>query len=140
MQKSKQAYFKDRTLYYSTFPIQEQAELSDWDYQLKAVFTIGILDFVFDEDKANKTKYRYDVKLTDIETHKVFYDKLTFTYLEMPKSTKTIDQLETRFDKWLYVLKNLPKLDRLPESLREKIIDRVFTVAEISKLSNEEYR
>jgi hypothetical protein len=54
MQKSKQAYFKDRTLYYSTFPIQEQAELSDWDYQLKAVFTIGILDFVFDDDKANK--------------------------------------------------------------------------------------
>jgi hypothetical protein len=58
----------------------------------------------------------------------------------MPKFTKTIDQLETRFDKWLYVLKNLPKLDRLPDSLREKIIDRVFTVAEISKLSNEEYR
>jgi len=41
--------------------------------------------------------------LTDIETKKVFYDKLTFIYLEMPKYNKTIDQLETRFDKWLYV-------------------------------------
>ncbi len=139
MQKSKQAFFKDRTVYYSTFPIQEQAEVSEWNYQLKAIFTIGILDFVFDEDKNNPEKFRYDIKLSDIETHKVFYDKLTFTYLEMPKFTKTIDQLENHFDKWLYLLKNLHKLDRLPETLREKVFERVFSVAEIAKFTRDEY-
>jgi predicted transposase/invertase (TIGR01784 family) len=90
LQKTKQKYFKDRTVYYSTFPIREQSQPgSDWDFELKAVYTIAILDFVFDEDKLEKDKYRYNVKLSDIETHKVFYDKLTFVYLEMPKFTKT---------------------------------------------------
>ncbi len=139
MKKSKQAFFKDRTVYYSTFPIQEQAQLSDWNYRLNAVFTIGILDFVFEEDKTNKSKYRYDIKLSDIETNKVFYDKLTFTYLEMPKFTKTITELETRFDKWLYVLKNLQKLDRLPDTLREQMFERVFAVAEIARFTPDEY-
>lgn len=51
IQKAKQNFFKDRSVYYSTFPIQEQAKKGDWDYQLAAVYTIGILDFVFDDDR-----------------------------------------------------------------------------------------
>ncbi|MEA3444530.1 MAG: PD-(D/E)XK nuclease family transposase [Bacteroidota bacterium] len=90
LQKTKQKYFKDRTLYYSTFPIQEQAIVGqDWDFELKKVYTIAILDFVFDEDKDRPEKFRYDVKLSDIDTKKVFYDKLTFVYLEMPKFDKS---------------------------------------------------
>ncbi len=139
MQKSKQNFFKDRSVYYSTFPIQEQAQKSDWNYELKAVYTIGILDFIFDSDKNEPEKYRYDVKLQDIEMNKTFYDKLTFIYFEMPKYNKSIDQLETRFDKWLYVLKNLNKLDRLPEKLKESIFEKVFEVAEIAKFTREEY-
>ncbi len=139
MQKSKQNFFKDRSLYYSTFPIQEQAQKSDWNYELKAVYTIGILDFVFDEDKIDKDKFRYDVKLQEIKTNKTFYDKLTFIYFEMPKFNKSIEELETHYDKWLYVLKNLHKLDRLPENLKEKVFERVFEVAEIAKFSHEEY-
>ena len=135
LQKSKQSFFKDRTVYYSTFPIREQAKRADWNYELKAVYTIAILDFVFDEDKKELNKYRYDIKLTDIDTKKVFYDKLTFIYLEMPKFNKTIDELETRFDKWLFVLRNLNKLDRVPEKLREQIFDKLFETAEIAKFT-----
>src|SRR3972149_11514271 len=47
MQKTKQNFFKDRTVYYSTFPIREQAKRADClpaceagDYELKAVYTI----------------------------------------------------------------------------------------------------
>lgn len=139
MQKSKQNFFKDRSLYYATFPIQEQAQRSEWNYELKAIYSIGILDFVFEEDKKNQDKYRYDVKLIDEETKKVFYDKLTFIYLEMPKFNKSIDQLETKFDKWLFVLKNLSRLQNLPESLRDKVFEKVFEVAEIAKFTKEEY-
>lgn len=138
LQKSKQNFFKDRTLYYSTFPIQEQAKRADWNYELKAVYTVAILDFVFEEDKAERKKYRYNVKLTDVDTCKVFYDKLTFIYLEMPKFDKSIEELETRFDKWLYVLKNLNKLDRIPDRLREQIFERLFEVAEVAKFTREE--
>ncbi|MEA5405294.1 Rpn family recombination-promoting nuclease/putative transposase [Arcicella sp. DC2W] len=138
LQKSKQNFFKDRTVYYSTFPIREQAKRADWNYELKAVYTIAILDFVFEADKNEPEKFRYDVKLKDIETNKVFYDKLTFIYLEMPKFKKTIEQLETRFDKWLYVISNLNKLDRIPDSLREQIFEKVFETAEIAKFSQEQ--
>ena len=141
LQKTKQKYFKDRTLYYSTFPIQEQAIVGqDWDFKLKSVYTIAILDFVFDEDKNRPEKFRYDIKLSDIETKKVFYDKLTFVYLEMPKFNRTEKELETKYHKWLFVLKNLNKLDRIPVELKENIFLKLFETAEIAKLNKEEFR
>jgi len=138
LQKTEQKYFKDRTVYYSTFPITEQAERGDWNYQLKTVYMIAILDFVFDADEAELDKYRYDVKLTDIATGKVFYDKLKFIYLEMPKFTKTIEELSSGFEQWMYVLKHLATLERMPESLQEKIFRKLFDVAELAKLPPEQ--
>ncbi|MBP7496215.1 MAG: PD-(D/E)XK nuclease family transposase [Bacteroidales bacterium] len=138
LQKTKQKFFKDRTLYYSTFPIREQAKKSNWDFELNAVYTIAILDFVFDEDKDESDKYRYDIKLTDIETNKIFYDKFMFIYLEMPKFNKKLNDLKTRFDKWLYIIKNLNRLDKIPEKLREKIFLKFFEVAEIANFSKEQ--
>jgi len=141
LQKTKQKFFKDRTVYYSTFPIRDQAITgSEWNFELKKVYTIAILDFIFDEDKNEPEKFRYDVKLSDIETKQVFYDKLTFIYLEMPKFKKSIDELETRFDKWLFVIKNLHKLDRIPEKLKEHIFLKLFETAEIARFSPEEYQ
>ncbi len=61
LQKSKQNFFKDRTVYYSTFPIREQAKRNNWNYELKAVYTIAILDFVFEADKNEPEKFRYDL-------------------------------------------------------------------------------
>lgn len=141
LQKTKQKFFKDRTVYYSTFPIRDQALTgSDWDFELKKVYTIAILDFVFDEDKNEPDKFRYDVKLSDIKTKKVFYNKLTFIYLEMPKFNKSIDELESKFEKWLFILRNLHKLDRIPEKLKEDIFLKLFETAEIAKFSREEYQ
>lgn len=140
LQKTKQNIFKDRTLYYSTFPIREQAKRTDWDYELKAVYTIAILDFVFEADKDDAAKFRYDVKLKDDKTNKLFYDKLTFIYLEMPKFNKSVDELDTRFEKWLYVIRNLNRLDRVPEKLKEQIFDKLFETAEIAKFTPEQVR
>jgi predicted transposase/invertase (TIGR01784 family) len=141
LQKTKQKFFKDRTVYYSTFPIREQAVIgSEWNFELKKVYTIAILDFVFDEDENQPEKLRYDVKLTDIQTKKIFYDKLTFIYLEMPKFNKSAEELETKFDKWLYVLKNLHKLDRIPEKFKENIFLKLFETAEIAKFNQQEYQ
>jgi predicted transposase/invertase (TIGR01784 family) len=140
LQKTKQEYFKDRTLYYSTFAITEQAIPGEWNFNLKEVYVVAILDFVFEEDKKDRDKYRYDVMLTDTETHRIFYDKLKFVYLEMPKFSKEVDELETHFEKWMYVLKNLKRLDNIPDKLREKIFERIFSVAEIARLTPEEFR
>ena len=137
LQKAKQKFFKDRSLFYATFPIQEQAKRGDWDFKLKAVYTIGILDFVFDED-LNDDKYIYDIKLTDQETGIVFHDKLNFIYIEMPKFNKTEEELETHIDKWLFAIKNLYKFDEIPGKLREKVFERFFEIAEIAQMNPEE--
>lgn len=140
LQKTKQRFFKDRTLYYSTFPIREQAEPGEWDYQLKAVYLVAILDFVFDDDAAEPDKVLYEVKLTDIETCKVFYDKLTFIYLEMPKFRKNAEECLTHFERWLYVLRNLPRLTGIPERFRERIFQKLFKAAEIARFNRQEAR
>ena len=141
LQKTKQKFFKDRTVYYSTFPIRDQAIIgSEWNFELKKVYTIAILDFVFDEDENQPEKLRYDVKLTDIQTKKIFYDKLTFIYLEMPKFNKLAEELETKFDKWLFILKNLHKLERIPEKIKENIFLKLFETAEIAKFNQQEYQ
>lgn len=141
LQKTKQKFFKDRTIYYSTFPIQEQAKKgSEWDFELEKVYTIAILDFEFDEDKKYPEKFRYDVKLKELEIDEVFSDKINFIYLEMPKFNKEINQLETRFDKWLYLIKNLHKLERIPEKLKENIFLKLFKTAEIARFTQQEYQ
>lgn len=138
LQKSKQNFFKDRSVYYSTFPIQQQAQRGDWNFELQAVYTIAILDFVFEEDEDDAERYLYKVKLTDQETCQVFYDKLSFIYLEMPKFNKSLEELETQFEKWLYVLKYLPTLEDRPAALRERIFEKLFKQAEIAQFSPEE--
>ncbi len=139
MQKADQQWFKDRSVYYSSFPIRSQGEKGHWRFGLKAVYTIGILDFVFDEDKDDKEYYHHVVKLMDVNKKEVFYDKLTYIYLEMPKFNKSEDELVTMADKWLYALKNLPRLLERPTALQERIFKKFFDVAEIGNLSKEEY-
>ena len=140
MQKAKQKYFKDRSVFYSTFPIREQAKVGDWDYELKSVYTVGVLNFVFDEDKDDEEYYHHEVKLMDVGRKEVFYEKLTFIYLEMPKFRKREEELETLFDKWMFVLKNLATLLDRPAALQERVFKRLFETAEIARFSESEMR
>ena len=130
MQKAKQNYFKDRSVFYSSFPIQEQAPKGDWNFKLNYVYSVGILDFVFDEHKEDSAFYHV-VELKD-QRCDVFYDKLKYIYLELPKFVKTESELETSFDKWLYVLRHLAELNDRPAKLQERIFKRLFKAAEIA--------
>ncbi len=149
MQQAKQNYFKDRSVFYTSFPIQQQGIKGEWDFKLAEVYTVGLLDFVFNEDKKTgdtitykgegkeNSEVRHVVRLKD-QHCRVFYEKLTLIYLELPKFKKTEEELISPFDKWLYVLKNLPRLDQRPEKLKERIFERLFRAAEIAKFTREE--
>ncbi len=76
----------------------------------------------------------------DTQTHKVFYDRLSFYYLEVPRFTKTEDELEANFDKWMFVLKNLHQLEKIPKKLQTKIFKKLFKTAEIAHLNPEEMK
>ena len=70
----------------------------------------------------------------------MFYNKLTFVYLEMPKFNLTEDELVTMFDKWLFVLRNLSRLLDRPKALQDRVFDKLFEQAEIAKYSDAERR
>lgn len=133
IQKAKQNYFKDRSIYYASFPIQEQARKGDWDYKLQPVYTVGILDFIFDDHKSeDELLHLIELKNQRCE---VFYDKLKFIYIELPKFKKNQDQLETQFDKWLYVFRHLSELQDRPQKLQDRIFQKLFDAAEIARFS-----
>jgi predicted transposase/invertase (TIGR01784 family) len=135
LQKAKQNWFKDRSLYYASFPIQEQGQKGDWDYRLQAVYAIGILDFIFDD--ADKGEVIHTVQLKN-QNNQVFYDKLTFIYLTLPNFGKTLDELTTLRDKWLFVFQHLSELDSLPDVFKEAVFAKLFHIAELTAFEPQE--
>ena len=141
LQKAKQNFFKDRSLFYATFPIQQQAKKGDdWNFKLSAVYTIGILDFVFDEDKKDPKESKQVVHQVQLKNqqNQVFYDKLTFIYLTLPNFTKTEDELETLQDKWFFLFRHLHRLQEQPPKLQERIFKSLFKQANIARFKPEE--
>jgi predicted transposase/invertase (TIGR01784 family) len=134
LQKAKQNYFKERTIYYSTFPIREQAEKGEWNYNLKAVYCIGILDFTFDdyESEPEKSEVVHNIKLKN-QNGKTFYDKLTYIYLEMPNFNLKEENLATRLDKWLYFIKHLEDFQSIPTIFSDDVFAQAFEKAELAK-------
>ena len=96
MQKMPQPFFADRVLYYVSLLIQKQAKRGNWDFNLKPIYFVGILNFKISDD-TNKEEYHHEVQLSDFN--------------------KTEDELKTNYDWWLYVLKNLSELKEIPEEL-----------------------
>ncbi len=141
MQNAYQKYFKDRSLFYSTFPIREQAPKgNDWDFKLDHVYTVAILNFDLKEEAFDEADINHDVGLLDKKTHRVFNDKLSFKYVEIAKFNKSEDELDTLYDKWLYVLKNISRLNKRPAALKEKIFAKLFEAAEIAKFTPKELK
>ncbi len=136
MQKEKFKNFKNRALYYTTYPIKEQAMRGQWAFKLSAIYFIAILDFFYDEDK-EKAKLRRDVMLKDQDCEP-FSDKLHFKFIQMPAFTKEEHELETQFDKWLYFLKKLPDFNEIPRILNEPIFQKAFKTAELANMTPEE--
>ena len=147
LQKARQKNFKERTIFYSTFPIQEQAKKGvDWEFDLKAVYTVSILNFLLDDNsvaaKKKKIKANAPVKTTamlmDINSKEIFYDKLIYVHIQIPLFNKEEHELETLEDKWFFVMRNLQRFQNRPKALQERIFDKVFKTAELAKFNKKE--
>ena len=139
LQKAKQNYFIERTIYYSTFPISGQALKGDWDYNLKAVYCIGLLDFRF-SDYGNEAERGEVVHTHTIKNqhNRQVYDKLTYIYLEMPNFNKKENELDSRLDQWLYFIKNLETFQAIPEIFKNQVVFvQAIEKAELARMSAE---
>lgn len=136
IQKAKIKYFIDRSLFYVTFPIREQAQKGEWDFKLEPIYFVAVLDFEYDEAE-EKRKFRRDISLKD-QDGDLFFDKLHFKFLQMPLFKLQESELETHFDKWCYFLKNLESFDNIPAILNEPIFHKAFETSKLSNLSPEQ--
>jgi predicted transposase/invertase (TIGR01784 family) len=136
MQKAKIKFFKDRAVFYTTFPIKEQAEKGDWNFKLNPVYCVALLDFEFDDNREQKNHLTH-VQLKD-QYCQTFYDKLTYIFIEMPRFTKKEDELENHFDKWLYFLKHLESFESIPAILKGDVFLKGFEIAEIANFDEKE--
>lgn len=141
MQNAYQTYFKDRSLFYSTFPIREQAPKgSDWNFCLKKVYVVALLNYKMSDDTFDSSDTIHTIALMDTKTNKVFNTKLLFKYVEVGRFDKTDEELTSLSDKWMYVLKNLSRLDNRPAVLREKIFSKLFAAASVARFTPTELR
>ena len=141
MQNAYQTYFKDRSLFYSTFPIREQAPKgSDWNFCLKKVYVVALLNYKMSDEAFDSSETIHTIALMDTNTNKVFNAKLMFKYVEVGRFDKTDEELTSLSDKWMYVLKNLSRLDNRPAALREKIFSKLFAAASVARFTPTELR
>jgi predicted transposase/invertase (TIGR01784 family) len=132
MQKAKVKHFKDRSLFYTSFPLRDQGKKGKWNFSLDPIYFIAVLDFWYESPET--ALFRRDVSLKD-QNNAQFSDKLNFVYLQMKAFNKTEDELETHFDKWAYFLKKLESFENIPQILNEKIFSKAFNTAEMAKFT-----
>jgi len=133
LQKVHQEHFQSRALYYTTFPIQEQAIRGKWNFSLTPIYFIGLLNFEVSRFKTSP-EFLHHGKITDIKTKEVMYDNLNMIYVEIPKLKKEKKDLNTHLEWWLYVFQNLSQLQEIPPKLKGDVIERVFEKAEFINL------
>jgi len=140
IQRGRQGYFKERALFYTSRLISDQApkgKRSTWAYNLTEVYLIALLeDFTLGISPG--FDYLHDIYLCNSNTGEIFYDKLGYIYIELSKFEKTDTDLETDLDKWLYVLKNMSRMNKLPVYLRKPVFEKLFNIAEYTNFSKEE--
>ena len=66
------------------------------------------------------------------------FSKLRLIYLQMPCFTKEADECESHLERWIYILKNMEILERMPWAAQNAVFQRLAEVAEVSKLSRED--
>ena len=159
MQKGYQKHFRKRAIYYTTYPINEQARDArdlfvkakaageknakfDWDYNLKPVTVVAVLNFSFKhlDDEWPDDRFRSSYRLREDGTHEIMTDVLRFVFLELGRFRKRIWELETRFDKWVYLLKHMHELSEIPKEFSDPLFTRLFMLAEIDNFTAEEYQ
>lgn len=136
MQNRIQAHFEDRALFYLSGDIHRQGTRGDWDYSLVPVYGIYFMNWEFPE--GNKGKLRTDVGLTDLSTGKLFTDRMRMIFIQIPLMTKEEEECETDFERWIYVLKNMETLTRMPFAAQKAIFDRLGSIAEIEAMDEPE--
>ena len=136
MQNKEQPFFKKRSIYYVSEAISRQGERgAEWKYDIKSVYLVAFLNFKIDDIG---TKFRTDALLIDMHTKEVFSNDFRMIYLQLPYFDRQAEECENDFERWIYVLKNMEALNRMPFAAKDSVFAKIAEIADISALSKEE--
>ncbi len=136
MQNRRQHNFRERALYYLSRAVVRQGERgAAWMFDLKAVYGVFFMNFRLD---GLPDKLRTDVVLADRDSHDVFTDKMRYVFLQLPSFNKDESECETDFERWIYVLKNMEVLERLPFKAKKAVFMKLEEIVDIASLSKED--
>lgn len=138
MQNRYQTHFDERALYYLAGDIHAQGQVGDtWGYRLTPVYGIFIMNFEWKD--AVSQHLREDVCLYNMQTGKVFSDKMRMTFLKIPMMVKDADQCRTTLERWMYILKNMDKMEAMPQSfMKEPVFRQLGKKARYAALTDPE--
>ena len=136
MQNKEHVNFRERTIFYLSQAIARQGEKGvDWRFDLKAVYSVFFLNFMLTD---LPRKLRTDIVLADRDTHEQFSDKMRYIFLQLPLFTKEESECDTDFERWIYVLKNMETLQRLPFKARNAVFQKLEEIVDIAAMSKED--
>ena len=111
MQRKDLGNFTKRSLYYTSKAYSSQLQKGHDYASLKKVYFIGILNFNIFENKNYISRHL----IINQETNTQDLDDFEFTFIELPKFTKELEELESVLDKWVYFIKNASDLTLIPQ-------------------------
>lgn len=140
MQNRYQTYFRDRAIYYLSADIYHQGRKgSEWDYRITPVYGIFLMNFDWREGAGEHL--REDVCLMNMKSKEMFSDRLAMTFLKIPMMDRDAADCRSAFDRWLYILKNMEKMEAIPTVfLNDPVFRRLGEVARVAVLGNSERR
>ncbi|MCL1470893.1 Rpn family recombination-promoting nuclease/putative transposase [Argonema antarcticum] len=103
--------------------------------ELNPVISLTITDFkIFDRHRLISTfVFKETEDLVD------YWREMTLIFVELPKFQKSLEQLESLTDKWIYFIKQAPTLQVVPDSLGTiPEINMALTIANQANLTTEE--
>ncbi|MDY2641358.1 MAG: Rpn family recombination-promoting nuclease/putative transposase [Mediterranea sp.] len=136
MQNKSQPYFKNRSIYYISESIARQGERgSSWNYAIDAVYLIAFLNFI---PLDFKRQFRTDVVLAEKDTVEQFSDKMRMTFLQLPLFDKEAAECENQVERWIFLLKNMETLSRLPWAAQSAVFKKLESIADVGAMSRDE--
>ena len=142
MQHNPQKYFRDKSLYYSTYTIQKQHGEAKKAFKRKPlypVYVIAILDYTMSHvEDWPRDKFISHYLVKEEVVNEVHSDSLHFIYIELPRFNKMLENLSDESDKWTYLFNNLSKMNEIPEEFDENSFQDLFTTAKIANFTAEE--
>lgn len=136
MQYGAQSYIVERVFYYGCKLYTDSGEKGDWDYQVKGVISICILNFILEDDE----KIRTDYELIDTIEHHRRYDKFKIVFLQVPRISTTFESCKSETEKWLYLFKNMKEMKYKTPANLKKEFTRLLEIARVAALSDKDRR